>query len=146
MVDRLAASQLVTSRIIQETTVTINLAGAALVAALLLIAAKPVATESSIAIADGSVLAFGGAVTFDVSGIPHNVKNPRIEVLCYQSGALVYGEGGSAFDTFLLGGGWSPWHSSPGPADCIANLFYWRSGAGHQVYEPLASIPFVAKG
>ena len=35
---------------------------------------------------------------------PGNVKTPRVEVLCYQNGALVYGEAGSPTDTFQLGG------------------------------------------
>ncbi len=45
----------------------------------------------------------GGTVSF-TAVYPTNVKNPRVEVLCYQNGALVYGEAGSPTDTFLLGG------------------------------------------
>jgi hypothetical protein len=77
----------------------------------------------------------GSWVTF-TTVIPSNVNNPRVEVLCYQNGALVYGEGGSPTDAFLLGGGGSIWLSSGGSASCIANLYYftWKGGQPATVY------------
>jgi len=39
-----------------------------------------------------------------------------VEVLCYQDGALVYGEAGSPTDAFLLGGGGSLWLNGGGAA------------------------------
>jgi hypothetical protein len=97
----------------------------------------------------------GDLVTF-ASGFPTNVKNARIEVLCYQSGKLVYGEAGSAsqafqeqltgYPGFILGGSSSQWLSTGGSADCTANLFYFGSKAGVQTYNLLAKTSFVAAG
>ena len=97
----------------------------------------------------------GELVTF-ASGSPTNVKNPRIEVLCYQSGKLVYGEAGSAsqafqeqltgYPGFILGGSSSQWLSTGGAADCTANLFYFGSKAGVQTYNLLATTSFAAGG
>jgi len=99
--------------------------------------------------------ALGELVTFD-SGSPNNVKNPRIEVLCYQNGTLVYGEAGSADQTvqqevtgypgFILGGSASLWLSTGGPAQCTANLFFFGSKAGVQTYNLLATTSFAATG
>jgi hypothetical protein len=85
----------------------------------------------------------GGTVSFS-TGYPSNVKNPRIEVLCYQNGDLVYGEAGSVTNTFLLGGGGSIWLAGGGSAACTANLFYFGQHAGHQTYNVLASTDFSA--
>jgi hypothetical protein len=87
----------------------------------------------------------GNTVTF-ATGYASNVKNPRIEVLCYQSGDLVYGEAGGVNDTFQLGGGASTWLSTGGAADCTANLFYFGWHAGTQTYNRLASTTFSAGG
>jgi hypothetical protein len=85
----------------------------------------------------------GSSVSFD-TGYPSSVKHPRIEVLCYQSGSLVYGEAGEVNDTFRLGGGGSAWLTNGGSADCTANLFYFGSHAGRQTYNKLASTDFAA--
>lgn len=85
----------------------------------------------------------GSWVTFD-SASPTNVKIPRIEVLCYQGGSLVYGEAGGVNDSFKLGGGGSIWLTNGGSADCTANLFYFGWHAGTQTYNKLASTSFAA--
>jgi hypothetical protein len=85
----------------------------------------------------------GGYVTF-VTTYPSNVQNPRIEVLCYQGGTLVYGEAGGVSDSFLLGGGGSTWLTNGGAADCTANLYYFGTHAGQQTYNFLASTTFPA--
>lgn len=85
----------------------------------------------------------GSTVSFS-TGYPNNVQNPRIEVLCYQNGSLVYGEAGGVADSFLLGGGGSIWLSGGGPADCVANLFYFGQHAGSQTYNVLATTSFPA--
>ena len=87
----------------------------------------------------------GTTVSFSTT-YPRTVKNPRIEVLCYQGGSLVYGEAGDVAQEFLLGGGWSIWLGQGGPADCTANLFYFGSHAGQQTYVVLASTAFSASG
>ena len=90
--------------------------------------------------------ALGTYVTF-TTVIPTNVKTPRVEVLCYQDGALVYGEGGSPTQAFLLGGGGSVWlYSGGGDASCVANLYYftWQAGKPATVY--LATTSFEAAG
>jgi hypothetical protein len=104
---------------------------------------------SSIALAQvsgaaGTVPALGSTVAFATT-YPSYVKNPRIEVLCYQNGALVYGEAGGVTESFLLGGGGSVWlWNGGGPADCTTNLFYFGMHAGSQTYNLLASTSFGA--
>jgi hypothetical protein len=93
-----------------------------------------------------------------------NVKDPRVEVLCYQptdpsgyamfvdgKGYLVYGEARGATPDqgdymgtypFVLGGGMSAWLLDGGSAACTANLFYFGKQAGQQVYVWLASKDF----
>lgn len=92
-----------------------------------------------------SIPQLGSAVTFTVV-YPANVKTPRVEVLCYQNGTLVYGEAGSPGDTFVLGGGGSVWLATGGSASCVANLYYftWNGGQPGTVY--LASTSFNALG
>jgi hypothetical protein len=85
----------------------------------------------------------GSWVTFS-TGYSSNIRNPRVEVDCYQNGSLVYGEAGAPYDTFVLGGGSSIWLTTGGPASCTANLFYWGSHAGTQTYNLLASTSFTA--
>ena len=87
----------------------------------------------------------GDYVAF-TTGYPRTVKNPRIEVLCYQGGTLVFGMAGSVTYDFLLGGGGSAWKDAGGMADCTANLFYFGFHAGHQTYNKLASTSFSAGG
>ena len=85
----------------------------------------------------------GSWVTF-TSTYPTSVKNPRIEVLCYQGGTLVFAMAGSVDYSFELGGGWSPWLDAGGESDCTANLFYFGWKAGNQTYNWLASTSFHA--
>jgi len=99
----------------------------------------------------------GSTVTFTVS-VPKNVNNPRVELMCYQGGGVVYGETGSVaqaigdgtdplgYSGFLLGGGGSLWLWGGGPADCTANLFYFGQHAGVQTFNVLASTSFAAEG
>lgn len=89
----------------------------------------------------------GDSVTFTVTFSKTVEKyGPRIQVMCYQNGALVYGEAGPYYQAFLLGGGSSPWlNHSPGPATCVADLYYW-SYQGGQKFNWLASVQFDAGG
>jgi hypothetical protein len=87
----------------------------------------------------------GSSVTFTVT-YPTSVKTPRVEVLCYQNGALVYGEAGSPGDTFVLGGGGSLWLTAGGSASCTANLYYFTWKAGQPATTYLASTSFDAAG
>ena len=89
--------------------------------------------------------ALGGYVTF-ATVIPGNVQNPRVEVLCYQNNALVYGEAGSPDWAFLLGGGASLWLTAGGPASCVANLYYFTWNAGQPATTYLATTSFDAAG
>lgn len=102
--------------------------------------------------------ALGATVTFAVADIPKNTKNPRVEVLAYQAGVLVYGEAGSVaqaigdgsdplgYSGFLLGGAGSDWLTNGGPAHCVANLFTFDKVKGEQVQTILASCEFEAAG
>jgi len=87
----------------------------------------------------------GGTVSF-TAVYPGNVKTPRVEVLCYQNGALVYGEAGSPTDTFQLGGGGSLWLTAGGSASCVANLYYFTWNAGQPGTTYLATTSFDAAG
>ena len=90
--------------------------------------------------------ALGTWVTFNTV-VPTNVKNPRVEVLCYQNGSLVYGEAGGATDAFLLGGGGSLWlYGGGGPASCVANLYYFGQVQGQSTAIYLATTSFDAAG
>jgi len=89
--------------------------------------------------------ALGDWVTFTTT-YPTSVKNPRIEVLCYQGGALTFGMGGAVDYSFQLGGAGSQWLWSGGDADCTANLFYFGWKAGKQIYNLLATTSFHAGG
>lgn len=92
---------------------------------------------------------FGSQVTFTTDGIPKNVKNPRIEVLAYDTttGELLYGEAGAITDFFTLGGGSSKWvDRGGGPAHCVANLFYFDNHGPTQNYVQLATTSFDAAG
>jgi hypothetical protein len=101
--------------------------------------------------------ALGDTVYFDVV-VPNNINNPRVEVMCYQDGDVVYGETGSigqatgdgtdslGYSGFLLGGGGSLWKDGGGAADCVAKLFYFGQKAGKQTFNVLDSTSFSAGG
>ena len=117
-------------------------------------AAKPTVAPPSIALAGVNTLAAAGEsvsvrlgdwVTF-ITSYPTNVKNPRIEVLCYQDAKLVFGMAGGVDYSFQLGGAGSTWLTSGGAADCTANLFYFGWKAGRQTYNWLADTKFQAEG
>lgn len=89
----------------------------------------------------------GDEITFTVTGVPKNVQNPRIEVLAYQDGQLVYGEAGGIDHTFLLGGNvdrGSIWREVGGPATCVANLYHFTHKANTPDAPRLASTAFEA--
>lgn len=76
----------------------------------------------------------------------HGNQKPRIQVMAYQDGELVYGEAypaGEGFDP--LGGGGSLWLTNGGPTRCIATLYYWDFHPV-QTFVALASIEFDAAG
>lgn len=99
----------------------------------------------------------GDTVTFNVT-VSNNVNNPRVQLMCYQGGSVVYGETGSVaqavgdgtdplgYSGFLLGGGGSIWKDSGGSADCVARLFYFGKKAGVQTFNVIASTAFAAGG
>lgn len=116
--------------------------------------AAPAAPSGTIAIADGYSPALGQDLLFDytVGDLP-GWANPRIQVMCYQDGELVYGEARAADPSepvnaqpfAPLGGGSSQWLTNGGPAECEATLYYWQFHPS-QVFHPLASISFTAGG
>src|SRR5262245_1211303 len=79
----------------------------------------------------------GNDVHFNTGNVPRTVKNPRIEVLCYQGDTLVFGMAGGLDYDFLLGGGGSLWKDRGGDASCDANLFYFGWKNGEQTYNRL---------
>jgi hypothetical protein len=105
----------------------------------------PSITLNSPAGASGIQPSLGSTVTF-TTVYPSGTKNPRVQVLCYQNGALVYGESGTPSYAFLLGGASSLWLASGGPANCEADLLDVYYQGGQQQVVPLASTTFNATG
>lgn len=108
-------------------------------------APKPLVLPS-IALSAGSDLQLGGWVLFDTT-VPkaYERQGPRVQVICYQDGALVYGEAGPASQAFLLGGASSAWLVAGGAAHCVADLYVWTYRGG-QTFTWLASTEFDAAG
>lgn len=75
----------------------------------------------------------------------------RIQNMCYQNGALVYGFAANAIDLKegaqgeLLGGGSSVWLTNGGPADCTATLYQWTYN-GSQQFNPFATVSYSVGG
>jgi hypothetical protein len=117
---------------------------ALMVMTMIPLTAKGANVSGTIELNSSSELSFGGQVSFDTT-VDEHVKIPRVEVLCYQDGELVYGEAGSNEDSFLLGGGGSEWiDRGGGPASCVANLFFFDKIKGRQTYSLLDSVEFSA--
>jgi hypothetical protein len=104
---------------------------ALLLAAIVLVAARPVPVESSIALGPGPELYLGGEVTF-VTTVEklHGYEYPMVLVACYsltevdeQGDPLkLYAQLDHPDAVFTLGGGSSLWWLRPQPAACEAWL------------------------
>jgi hypothetical protein len=109
-------------------------------------------TVASFSAASTIYPSIGSWITFTVT-FPKSVERygPRILISCYQNNELVYAEGGSYDQSFMLGGSGSLWvyDQAPGdrqaPADCVAELFYF-SYQGGQKWNHLADTSFQAGG
>jgi hypothetical protein len=77
----------------------------------------------------------------------NSVKNPRVQLACYQNGTQVYGEAGTPDHMFTLGGYASPWVTNGGTASCRADLYdlQWNGNNPQQVTW-LANTTFDAAG
>lgn len=104
---------------------------------------------SSIAIADGSDLRFGGLVSFVtvIDGL-ENDETAQVIVRCSQNGVSVYKELADPDWTFALGGSSSKWIANGGgPADCNAELLAYFTRGGITGARSLAGpIEFHAEG
>lgn len=91
----------------------------------------------------GKPLVLGSKVSFTTT-YGSSIKNPRVEVLCYQDDKFNYGEAGATDHKFKLGGDDSKWLKEfpNDPADCVANLYNYESEDGKQVYNLLATTSF----
>lgn len=105
-----------------------RLSAAVLATALLLSVAAPASAASKVPSGTLTITSldarFGGAVTF--AATTDNLKGyqyPLVYLACYQGATIVYGQLDYPTTTFILGGGSSPWWSSPGPASCSATLY-----------------------
>jgi hypothetical protein len=87
----------------------------------------------------------GENVTFSTA-YPNTVKNPRIQIMCYQNSAMTYAAADGASATFLLGGAASQWRTNGGPASCQADLYYWSVVNNQEVFNLLSSMTFNAAG
>lgn len=99
----------------------------------------PSPTGNSISLVQNPVK-LGDWVNFNYS-YTGNVSSPRIEVDCYQNGAMVFAAAGPAGDAVLLGGAGSVWLTNGGAANCTATLYYWDFHP-NQTFVPLASTSF----
>ena len=144
-------------RIIAGTLVAVALCAVTVTAApkqevLPTISLNTVATFA--AAADGSTIypAIGDWITFTVT-FPKSVERygPRILISCYQNDQLVYAEGGTYYQAFMLGGSGSLWVYDQAPGDrqataqCVAELFYFSYNGG-QKWNHLADVSFEAGG
>ncbi len=88
----------------------------------------------------------GSQVTFTTTW-SNNVKNPRVQLACYQNGTQVYGEAGTPDHLFTLGGYASLWVTNGGAASCRADLYdlHWN-GNNMQEVVWLANTSFNAAG
>lgn len=111
----------------------------------------PAPESGSIAIAPSSVLELNGQVSFDVS-YPGKLKNPLVQVIAFQGETVVDLKVGAPDQTYVLGGPSSVWLANGGPANCHADLFYYKTGnhewngSGQQEFVHLAGIDFQAGG
>ena len=101
-----------------------------------------VQVEATISINETDV-ALGDWVTFRTTNVTS--RSPRIQVMCYQGGALVYGMALAASEAFELGGGSSDWRTNGGEADCVATLYEW-DWRPVQTFVPYATVSFHAGG
>jgi hypothetical protein len=87
----------------------------------------------------------GDYVSFSAA-YPKNLDHygVRVQVLCYQSGNIVWGTSGPWDSQFGLGGASSTWFTSNGDADCVANLYYWSYSGNKQTFNFLAETQFHA--
>ena len=87
----------------------------------------------------------GDSISFSVS-YPKNLDHygVRVQVLCYQNGAIVWGTSGPYTLQFGLGGASSAWLLTNGDADCVANLYYWSYSGNVQTFNFLAETQFHA--
>ena len=91
-------------------------------------------TSASIALNPGDP-SIGQSVSF-ITTYPKTVKNPVVEVNCYQNGTLVWGQVGSVTGSYKLGGDSSPWlNNGGGPANCEADLLsqVWNGNSQEQM-------------
>jgi hypothetical protein len=73
---------------------------------------------------------YEGNVAFNTSNTK-GLKNPRVSVICYQNGNVVWGTAGGPAMVFTLGGDSSQWvQNGGGPATCTADLFYILNANG----------------
>jgi len=80
----------------------------------------------------------------------YNGRCARVLVQCYQTGELVYGEGGdldyARSGSWLLGGGGSLWLDRGGPAHCEADTLRYYNGPTTGQVEYFAHTEFDAGG
>lgn len=113
-------------------------------------AAKAV-PSGTIAIVEAGPYQLGQTIHFSwtATGLKGN-QHPRIQLVCDQSGFVVYGEAQPApGNAFTLGGGYSLWLETlyrPNSSTCAAQLYFWDFHPT-QTYIPLSPVlNFTAAG
>ena len=114
-------------------------------------AAKPVASGTITGPNEAAPYAFGDPITFTVTTA--NLKGnqyPLVYVACSSvvDGELLYGQLAHPYETFVLGGGSSPWHLDRDDVNCLAHLYaYGGKEKGFDVIVELADpVTFFAEG
>jgi hypothetical protein len=110
---------------------------------------KPEDTMSTIAVADGSDLTFGGNVTFDTE-VGEKLKGkeyPMVYVECFQDDVKVWGRLREPDAVFKLGGDSSLWIANGGgPAACRAYLHAYGSHVPGGIRNLAGPVEFDATG
>lgn len=110
--------------------------------------AAPKGPSGTIAVGAGSVLAYGGTVTFDTTHDGFKgYQYPMVYVACYQGADLVYGQLDYPGAEFVMGGGSSLWVTlGGGPAECVATLRVYGDKDDGGAQYILGTIAFSASG
>ena len=111
-------------------------------------AAPPAASGTISGPNEAAPYAFGDEITFTVT--TDNLKGnqyPLVYVACYSvvDGELLYGQLAHPYETFVLGGGSSEWHTDRDDVNCTADVRVY-GGKNDQGQNVLDSVAFEAAG
>ena len=95
---------------------------------------------------DQQAPALGSTVTFTVTYGSAHLRNPSLDLGCYQNDVIVWGGIWDVASSVKLGGDASPWKSAGGSATCVAQLVDVTWQGGQESITTSATTGFVAGG